>query len=59
MNEERWILAELIRRLLEEEKRVYTEKEWHASWNFEEICTLLEQIRMEAVLDVDDDAGVE
>lgn len=50
MNEERYILAELVRRLKIEDKKHEETRGYNPSWNFKEICCLIEVIRSECVL---------
>lgn len=50
MNEERYILARLIRELMAQDDKSKKENKYGESWNLREICTIIEQIRAEAVL---------
>lgn len=50
MNEERYILARFIRELMAQDDKSKRENRYGESWNLREICTIIEQIRAEAVL---------
>ena len=50
MNEERYILARFIRELMAQDDKSKRENGYSESWNLREICTIIEQIRAEAVL---------
>lgn len=55
MNEERYILARLIRELMDQDEKSKKERGYGESWNLSEICTIIEQIRADAVLGEEDD----
>lgn len=50
MNEERYILARFICELMAQDDKSKRENRYSESWNLREICTIIEQIRAEAVL---------
>lgn len=50
MNEERYILARFIRELMAQDDKSRRENRYGESWNLHDICTIIEQIRAEAVL---------
>lgn len=50
MNEERYILARFVRELMAQDDKSRKEDKYGASWNLREICTIIEQIRADAVL---------
>lgn len=50
MNEEKYILARLIRELVRIEMETDKEKGYRRSFHSEEICLIIEQIRADAVL---------
>ena len=50
MNEERYVLARLIRELMAQDDKNKKERDYGCTWNLREICTIIEQIRAEAVL---------
>lgn len=50
MNEERYILARLIRELIRIERETDKAKGYRQSFHSEEICLIIEQIRADAVL---------
>ena len=53
MNEERYILARFIRKLMAQDDKAREEKGYGESWNLKEICQIIEQIRADAVLGED------
>lgn len=50
MNEERWILARLVRRLKQESEEYEKTSGYNYSWHYEEICSIIEELRAEATL---------
>lgn len=50
MNEEKYILARLIRELIRIEQQTKREKDYRDSFHSEDICLIIEQIRADAVL---------
>jgi hypothetical protein len=50
MNEERYILARFVRELMAQDDKARRERGYSDSWNLSEICTIIEQIRADAVL---------
>ncbi len=54
MNEERYILARLIRELMSQDEKSKRERGYGESWDIREICTIIEQIRSNAVLGGED-----
>lgn len=50
MNEERYILARLIRELIRLEEESEKEKNYRTSFHSEEICLIIEKIRADAIL---------
>lgn len=50
MNEERYILAQLIRRMTAEDRKELEKNGWHQTWHLSDICLMIEQIRADAVL---------
>lgn len=50
MNEERYILARFIRELMAQDDKNREKNGYGLSWNLREICTIIEQIRADAVL---------
>ncbi len=50
MNEERYILARFIRELIAQNDKTRKEKGYSESWTLTEICQIIEQIRVDAVL---------
>lgn len=57
MNEEKWVLAMLIRRLLYEEAR--KEGGYKPVYYADDICKIIEELRAEAVLGEPEDYGKE
>lgn len=55
MNEERYILARFIRELMTQDEKSKKERGYGESWNLSEICTIIEQIRADAVLGEEDE----
>ena len=53
MNEERYILARFIRELMTQNDKTRKEKGYSESWTLTEICQIIEQIRVDAVLGED------
>lgn len=59
MNEERYILARFVRELMAQDDKSKKENKYGESWNLREICTIIEQIRAEAVLGAPTEEEVE
>lgn len=50
MNEEKYILARLVRELIRIERETVEAKDYRQSFHSEDICLIIEQIRADAVL---------
>ncbi len=50
MNDERYILARLVRELIRIEEESRTKQDYRSSFHSEDICLIIEKIRADAVL---------
>lgn len=50
MNEERYVLAQFIRRIVDIDAKAKKERGYGETFNVNEICRIIEEIRVEAVL---------